>query len=114
MAIPVTIQTQTGFYVTCTGGTGVPVALQNSAGTILVSPNSSIRIVGIASGGANTADVCTVQDGEGNFIFTGASSVLNAVNSLQLGGSIRVTGLQVGFAGATTGYCMIYINAGNS
>ena len=111
---PITIQTPTGFYVTCTGGTSVPVSIQNSAGTFLVAPTQSVRIVGIASGGANTADVCTVQDGEGNFVFTGASSVLGAVNAIQLGGSIRVVGLQVGFSGATTGYCMIYLNAGNS
>jgi Flp pilus assembly secretin CpaC len=104
--------TQTGLYCTCTGGTAAPALVTlGTTGKVAVSNGQSLRIVGVASGGAATTDICTVQDGSGNFVFVGASSVLNAVNSVQLGGAIRVTGLQVGFAGSTTGYCMIYFAA---
>lgn len=107
MAI-VTKQTQAGYYITCTGGTGVPV---NIGG---VAPDQSVRIVGISAGGANTADIVTVQDGEGNYIWGGACGTIGATISLPLGGTIRAQGLQVGFQGATTGFCMIYIPSGNS
>ena len=108
MAIPLTVETSFGFIVTCTGGTGVPVALQNSAGTFLVAPTQSVKIAGISCGGAATTDIVTVNDGEGNLIYNGAVATPGTLISLPLGGAIRVVGISVGFQGATSGYCIIY------
>lgn len=101
------VETQWGYYVTCTGGTGTPVSLSTTVGGNGVIPTQSIKLAGISCGGAATTDIVTIQDGEGVLLYQGAA-VVNTVISLPLGGPIRVTGIQVGFAGATTGYCILY------
>lgn len=101
----VVTETAYGYVVSCTGGTGVPAALLVPKGG---DQSSSIKIVGIACGGAATTDITTVNDGQGNSLFKG-SAIVNTMATLALGGAINVRGLQVGFAGATTGYCIIYI-----
>lgn len=101
------IETQWGWYVTCTGGTGSPQYLSQTVGGSGVIPTQSIKLAGISCGGAATTDIITVQDGEGVLLYQGAA-VINTVISLPLGGPIRVSGLQVGFAGATSGFCILY------
>lgn len=92
-----TLQTSFGFVITCSTGTSVPVTVVKG----------SLKIVGIACGGAATTDIITVNDGNGILLFKN-TAVINQMASLPLGGPIRVMGLQIGFAGATTGFCNIY------
>lgn len=92
-----TIQTSFGFVITCSTGTSIPVNVYNG----------SLKIVGIACGGAATTDIITINDGNGILLFKN-TAVINQMASLPLGGPIRVQGIQVGFAGATTGFCTIY------
>jgi hypothetical protein len=103
MALTIT-QAAWGYCISCSGGTTVPVLIS-------ASPNDSIKIAGIACGGAATTDITTIQDAQGNLVFKGAS-VVNTMNTLPLAAPVRLTGLYVGFAGATTGYCNVYISVG--
>ena len=104
----VTVETEFGYVVTCTGGTGVPTYLQNSAGAFIVAPTQSVKILGISCGGNATTDIVTVQNGEGTLLYGGAVGTPGTYISMQLGGAIRVTGLQVGFQGTTAGTCIIF------
>ncbi len=100
-AVLASTETQWGFYVTCTGGTGAPVTIPG------IKQGQSLKLAGISCGGASTTDIVTVQDANGILLYQGAA-VVNTVISLPLGGPIRVQGIQVGFAGATSGFCILY------
>ena len=99
------IKTQWGYFCTCSAGT----AAAGAATTKIVPKGTHLSVQAIACGGAATTDITTVQDGNGKQVFKGAA-VVNTLNSLSFSDPIRVDGLTLGFAGATTGYCSIYLS----
>jgi hypothetical protein len=99
MAIAV-VQKSWGYAVTCSSGTAVPA--------IAIPKDTAIRIIAIVCGGAATTDITTVTDASGTQLMKG-SAIINTVFTLAPGFPITVDGLQVGFAGATTGYCNIFV-----
>jgi hypothetical protein len=94
------VRTSWGFAVRCSSGTAVPA--------IVTNPEENLCIQGIACAGAASTDITTVQDGAGNLVFLGAP-IVNNLHSITFPSGIRVDGLKIGFAGATTGSCMIYL-----
>jgi hypothetical protein len=95
-----TIRTSWGFSVTCSAGTSVPV--------IVTEPEEKLCIQGIACVGAASTDITTVQDGAGKLLFKGAP-IVNNTDKIIFSPTIWTDGLKIGFAGATTGACMIYL-----
>ena len=94
------VQTSWGYVVTCTSGTSVP--------TVLVKPGTRLSVNAIVCGGAATTDITTVQDANGRSVFVG-SSIVNTMDKFAPCQPIFMDGLAVGFAGATTGYCNIFL-----
>ena len=97
-------QTAWGYYCTITSAT--------AAGNVLVAKGTRVMISGISVCGAATTDIVTVSDGDGNILFKAASAGTNGSTSLTLAGPITVDGITVGIAGATTGFCSIYVAEG--
>jgi hypothetical protein len=92
-----TIKTSWGLYATCSAGTSVPVVVSTE----------NIAISAIVCGGAATTDIITVQDLSGKYLWKGAALVGQA-SSFTPAEPIRVEGLMIGAAGATTGWCSVY------
>lgn len=89
-----------GYVVTCTGGTSVP--------NVLVPAGTRIAVSAIVCGGAATTDITLVQDSGLTTVFSGAA-VVNTMDKFVPAQPILMDGLAVGFAGATTGYCNIFL-----
>lgn len=97
----VLVQTAWGYSITCTGGTAVTA--------VVVSKSTRLKIAAIACGGAATTDIITVSDANGVLVFSGAA-VVNTMSSISPSEPITTDGLGVSFAGATTGYCNIFLS----
>ena len=92
-----------GLYCTCSGGT----AAAGDATTTIVPSGTRVKIQAIVCGGAATTDITTVHDASGIPLFKGAAAI-NTLNGVTFPCGLEADGLQVGFAGATTGYCNIF------
>jgi hypothetical protein len=91
-------RTAYGYVVTCTSGTA----------TSTLITDTPVHLAGICVAGAATTDIITVTDKNGKFVYQGCALVGQSA-SLSLGGTVRVEGLMVGMAGATTGKCSIFL-----
>lgn len=91
-------KTAFGYVVTCTSGTATATTITTD----------SVLLSGICMAGAATTDIVTVTDKNSNFIFQGAALVGQSA-TLSLAAPVRVEGLMVGIAGATTGKCSIFL-----
>lgn len=97
--------TQWGLSCTCSGGT----AAAGAATTTIVSKGTVLNIQAIACGGAATTDITVVTDITGKKIFQGAA-IVNTLDSITFPKGLISDGLILGFAGATTGFCNIYLS----
>jgi len=97
-------RTTFGYAITCTGGT--------AAAQVIVGPtntgNQIVQINGIYMTGAATTDIVTVTDFSGNCIFRSCATNTNGGAWITFNPAIRVDGLKVGVAGATSGWCTIF------
>lgn len=93
-------KTSYGYAITCTGGT--------AAASVVEKKEVSVSIVGILMTGAATTDIVTVTDWDGNLIFKGVAQNTGGSASMNICRPIRVNGLRVGVAGATTGWVTIF------
>lgn len=100
MAIDAT-RTSWGYAVTCTGGT--------AAATVIVPAGTPLQLQAIVVTGAATTDIVTVTDAAGNLIFRANAPSTSGSTSITFPGYIRPEGLKVGIAGATTGWCSIFL-----
>jgi hypothetical protein len=92
-------KTAFGMVFTCTGGT--------AASAVIVPKNTSLRVVGVSFAGAATTDIVTISDADGNFFAKGMGSTgMNPNISFAL--PVRIDGIQVAMAGATTGIAVVY------
>lgn len=96
------ISTKTSWGVACT------ISDATAAANVVFSPGSFINVGAICCGGAATTDIITVTDAAGNYLFKGAALVGQSSN-ITFAPPVRVDGLKVGIAGATTGWCSIYL-----
>ena len=85
-----------GMACTCTGGT--------SANEVIVKRDTQVQVAALICGGAATTDIITVADGSGKMLWKGAALV-GQTNNITFGNQpVRMDGLMVSCAGATTGW----------
>ena len=113
--MPPTVYTmEYGYYITATSGTGNV--------SIVADPKQSVRVCGIACGGSATNDIVSVYSGNtgttastaGTLVYSGIGSTAGALAAINLGATIRVTGLNVTFVGGTSGVCVVYVPSQNA
>ena len=92
--------TSYGYVVSCTSGT--------AAATLLVNRDVSIPVIGVHFSGANTADIITVSDADGNLFLKGYGSTGLSNHNITFPIARRINGLKVQCAGAATGVAVIY------
>lgn len=98
-----TTKTAFGFALTCTGGTAAATVVSGA------ELGKRIRVSGIICGGAATTDITTVTDANGVVIFVGAGTI-SVPFQTSWASPVSFDGLKVGIAGATTGYCNIFVD----
>ena len=93
-------RTSFGYVFTCTGGTAVTATI--------VPRDVSLEVLGVHFAGANTADIVTIYDGDGNLFAKGYGGTGLSNHNLTFAKSVRINGVQVAAAGATTGVAILY------
>jgi hypothetical protein len=89
--------------IACTINTGT------AAGNVVTTDNVNVGM--IICGGAATTDIITVSDGAGTLVWQGCALVGQS-DSVTFPTGQRFSGITVGIAGATTGWCnIIYASA---
>ncbi len=97
-----TTKTAFGFALTCTGGTATATIVSGA------EVGKRIYVSGIVCGGAATTDITTVTDGNGVVVLV-AAGTLSIPFQTSWATPVNFDGLKVGIAGATTGYCNIFV-----
>ena len=100
MAI-VSLPTNYGYVVTCTGGTAAATLITSTA-------LDRVRYCGVSCSGSATSYIITVQDGEGHAIYTGYGA-LQPLDTQHLSAPVNVIGMKVGITGGTAGSCVVFM-----
>ena len=95
-----TTKTAYGYVFTCTSGTAVTASV--------VAKGTSLKVSGIHFVGAATSDIVTVYDGDGKLFIKGYGGTGLSNHNMSFAHPVRVEGLQIAFAGATTGACVVF------
>lgn len=97
-------KTAYGYVLSCTGGTAVTAVVlpkMNNGGT-------SIQVCAVHFAGANTADIITISDGDGKTFLNGYGGTGLSNHNMSFAKPVRMDGIGVSFAGATTGIAVIF------
>lgn len=97
-------RTAYGYVLSCTGGTAVTAVVlpkMNNGGV-------SIQVSGVHFAGAATSDIIVISDGDGNRFLSGYGGTGLSNHNMSFAKPVRMDGIGVSFAGATTGVAVIF------
>jgi hypothetical protein len=93
-------KTMYGIVFTCSGGTAV---LAN-----IIPKDTVLNVSGVHFAGANTADIVTIKDADGNLFAQGYGGTGLSNHNISFAEPVRINGVSVAAAGATTGVAILY------